>query len=92
MKKMKGDTIMTGDVYRLSTPLFSQCYRFIAEMITEEEWLASCKSYSGAIRPSPKETDAFRQWRREQIKQSHDRYHNADYADRRLPKKKGSKT
>ena len=87
--KHKRDKIMAGDVYRLSIPLFSQCYRFIAEMISEKEWLASCKSSAGGIRPSSQETAAFRQWRREQVKQSKDRYHHADYEGRRLPKKQG---
>jgi hypothetical protein len=87
----EGDKVMTGDVFRLSLPLFNQCYRFIAEMISEQEWLASCKSYAGGIRPSPQETAAFRQWRRKQVKQSSDRYHHDDYEGRRLPKKKGSK-
>jgi hypothetical protein len=89
--QQEGARIMTGDVYRLSLPLFSQCYRFVAEMITEQEWLASCKSYSQAIRPSPKETAAFRLWRREQIERSKARYYHPDYAARQLPKKQGTK-
>ncbi len=85
------NTIRIGDVFRLPVLLFHQCYRFTADMITEDEWLESCESYSDAIRPSPQETAAFRQWRREQIKRSGDRYHQSDYADRRLPKKRTKK-
>ncbi|UCE47881.1 MAG: hypothetical protein JSW47_20070 [Phycisphaerales bacterium] len=83
----RGNDVRKGDVYRLSTPFFRQCYRFAVDMMTEEEWLDSCKFYSDAIRPSPRETAAFREWRREQIKRSRDRYHQSDYADHRLPKK-----
>jgi hypothetical protein len=77
-----------GDVYRLTPQLFLQCYRFSSEMITEDEWLKYCESHSNAIKPSPKETAAFRDWRRGQIMQSSERYHHPDYAKRRLPRKK----
>lgn len=82
--------IRNGDVYRLSTPLFRQCYLFVAGMIAEGEWLELCKSTSAAVWPSPEETKAFRKWRQDQIERSRSRYHHHDYADRRL-KKKGTK-
>ena len=31
--------IRKGDVYRLSTRLFRDCYRFVSGLITEKEWL-----------------------------------------------------
>ena len=47
------DDIRIGDVYRLSTQLFQKCFLFVAEMITEKEWLDYCQSFSTEIRPSP---------------------------------------
>jgi len=84
----EGKEVRSGDVYRLSPSLFRQCYRFSVEMITEAEWLDSCRSDSHAIWPSPRETAAFREWRKGQIKRSSERYHHPDYANRRLGKKK----
>lgn len=81
------NNIRRGDVYRLGTTLFRQCYQFSAEMITEEQWLGSCKSQRDAIQPSKEETVAFRKWRREQIEQSKERYHSPNYAHRQLKKK-----
>ena len=83
--------VRNGDVYRLPMQLFHQCYRFIADMITEDEWLDSCESYSNTILSSSQETFAFRQWRKKQIKRSSDRYHQSNYADHRLPKKRTKK-
>ena len=82
--------VRRGDVYRLSTPFFRQCYRFVTGAIAEDVWLEFCRLHSEEIRPSPRETVAFRAWRRQQIQRSRDRYHHSDYADRRLPKKESA--
>ncbi|MDH4218425.1 MAG: hypothetical protein OEW23_06575 [Candidatus Aminicenantes bacterium] len=84
----KNKDIRIGDVYRLSTRLFQKCYLFVAEMITEEEWLDYCHSFSEEIRPSPGETAAFREWRQKQIQSSYERYHDESYKVRRLKPKR----
>lgn len=86
--KTKKDDIRIGDVYRLSTQLFQKCYLFVAEMITEKEWLDYCQSFSEEIRPSPGETAAFREWRQKQIQGSYERYHHELYKGRRLRPKR----
>lgn len=88
--RRKNQEIRIGDVYRLSPTLFRQCYCFVAGMITENEWLDSCKTESEDIRYSLEETASFRLWRKQQIQQSKDRYHDPEYAGRRLPKKESS--
>lgn len=84
----KETSIRSGDVYRIPFPLFRHCYRFVMDTIKEEEWLELCKSFSDRVQYSPRETLAFREWRKEQIKISREHYHHPDYASRRLPKKK----
>ncbi len=86
--KTKKDDIRIGDVYRLSTQLFQKCYLFVAEMITEKEWLYYCQSFSKEIHPSPDETAAFRKWRQQQIQRSYERYHHESYKERRLSPKR----
>ena len=90
-KEEREKGIRKGDVYRLSFRLFHDCYRFIAGMISEKEWLELCEVYSGEIKPSDKETTAFRKWRLEEIQRSSDHYHSEDYAEYRLPKKRTKK-
>jgi hypothetical protein len=82
--KAENESIRIGDVYRLSTRLFQKCYLFVAEMITEKEWLDHCLSLSKEINPSPDETLAFREWRQKQIQSSYERYHDESYKERRL--------
>jgi len=84
----KNKDIRIGDVYRLSTQLFQKCYLFVAEMITENEWLDCCHSFSEEIHPSPDETSAFREWRQKQIQSSYERYHDESYKERRLKPKR----
>jgi hypothetical protein len=83
--------IRKGDVYRLSFRLFYECYRFIAGMISEKEWLEKCDAYSTEIEPSNIETTAFRKWRLEEIQRSRDHYHSENYSEYRLPKKRMKK-
>lgn len=85
------ESIKNGDVYRISVPLFQECYRFAAETISQERWLESCLSMARQLKPSPDESAAFRNWRQDQIKRSSERYHHADYASLRLPKKGNEK-
>lgn len=85
--------IRIGDVYRLSTELFQKCYLFVAEMISEKEWMEYCSSSlkrknQKEIIPSPDETKAFRKWRKEQIKRSYDRYHEKSYQKHQLPRRR----
>ncbi len=84
----KGERVRSGDVYRIPFPLFRHCYRFVMDIIKEKEWLELCRSFSDVVLYSPRETSAFREWRKEQIKLSRDHYYHPDYASRRLPKKK----
>lgn len=82
-----------GDVYRLSIELFQKCYLFVAEMISEKEWMEYCSSSlkrknQKEIFPSPDETKAFRKWRNEQIKSSYDRYHEKSYRKHQLPRRR----
>lgn len=84
----KNKDIRIGDVYRLSTRLFQKCYLFVAEIITEKEWLDFCHSLSEEILPSPDETAAFREWRQKQIQSSYERYHDESYKERRLKPKR----
>jgi hypothetical protein len=84
----RGELVHEGDVYRLSMPYFLHCYRFVSEKITEESWLNPNKRFIKPIQPSPQETLAFRQWRQEQISISRERYHQPEYAQHRLSKKK----
>lgn len=81
------ESIKSGDVYRVSVPLFQECYRFAADMISQERWIESCLSMTKQLQPSPKESAAFRSWRQDRIKRSSERYHHADYESLRLPKK-----
>ena len=76
--------IRIGDIYRLSTQLFQKSYLFVAELITEKEWLDYCQSFFEEIHPSPGETAAFREWRQKQIQSSYERYHHDSYKERRL--------
>ena len=85
------ENIGIGDVFRLSTRLFQKSYLFVAELITEKEWLDYCQSFSADIHPSLKETEAFRKWREGQIQSSYDRYHNKSYKVRRLKSKRRPK-
>lgn len=80
--------IRTGDVYRISPPFFQKCYSFVAETITEKEWLEYCLSSPEEIHPSPDETKAFREWRKMQIQRSYDRYHHKSYEKHRIPRRR----
>ena len=90
-KAAPGLTIRDGDVYRLSLPYFRYCYRFWLGKIPNEEWLNPRKRFREPITPSPQETEAFRQWRLEQIAISHARFHDRSYAPYRLAQKGGAK-
>lgn len=87
----KSSEIRMGDVYRISLRLFGVCYRFTTERISEEEWLSMCMSYKDEINLSSDETDAFRQWRSEQIKAARDNYQHGEFAKRRMQRKSESK-
>jgi hypothetical protein len=84
------EPVRKGDVYRISIPLFSQCYRFSTGAMSEEEWLEACRSLAGDLRPSPRETEAFRSWRKQEISHARTLYHSDEYAGRRL-RKRGEK-
>jgi hypothetical protein len=77
-----------GDVYRLTTELFHKCYLHVAGMIGNEEWLESCRSSpADAVRLSEEETEAFREWRRNRIARTSERYHSEAYSGLRLKRK-----
>lgn len=80
------DSARRGDVYRLSMPLFSQCHRYAMDRLAEQEWLEFCRSHADAVQPSSEETAAFRQWRRNQVARSRERYYRTEFTIRRLPK------
>lgn len=90
-KAAPGVSIRAGDVYRLSLPYFRYCYRFTMGKIPDEDWLNPRKRFREPIHPSPQETEAFRQWRLEQIAISHRRFHHESYARFRLAKKEVTK-
>jgi hypothetical protein len=83
----KYENIRKGDIYRIPLQGFYECYKLVAGIITDTEWLKSISEFSRDILPSPEETKAFRSWRVNQISRSRERYHAADYAVRRLPQK-----
>ncbi len=81
------EDISEGSVYRISLPYFLHCYRFVTERISEAEWLNPKKKFIRPVESSPQETEAFRQWRKEQIQISSARYHRPEFAALRLAKK-----
>lgn len=86
-KAVPAEAIREGDVYRLSAAYFLHCYRYVTERISEEEWLRPLRRFVRPVTASPGETEAFRQWRAEQIRISSARYHQPEYAALRLSKK-----
>lgn len=79
--------VKKGDVYRISVPLFTQCYRYATETASEEEWLEACRALATDLKPSPDETLAFRAWRKQEIAHARKLYHSKAYAGRRLRKR-----
>lgn len=76
-----------GDIFRVSLEMFSACYRFIEGSMDEDAWLEFCRLNADGIRPSDRETEAFRQWRKEKVGQFKERHYASDYEGRRLKKK-----
>lgn len=90
-KRNDKEDISEGSVYRISLPYFLHCYRFVTERISEVEWLNPKKKFVKPVEPSPQETEAFRQWRKNQIRISSERYHRPEFASLRLAKKEADK-
>ena len=90
-KENSTQKVRQGDVYRISKELFSLCYGYVAGFIQEEDWIKNSRKYLNDIRPSADETKAFKEWRKEKIKQSKERYDNKDYKEYRLQKKTSKK-
>lgn len=86
-RAVPAEAIREGDVYRLSATYFLHCYRYVTERISEEEWLHPSRRFVRPVLAAPEETEAFRQWRQEQIRISRARYHQPEYAALRLSKK-----
>jgi hypothetical protein len=51
-----------GDVYRVSTALFGQAFRFRDSRLSEERFRSLAQDYSNQIEFSTEETGAFRSW------------------------------
>lgn len=80
--------INQGDVYRISAALFNACYQYVSDRIDHKEWGHKTKSKHAEMKPSHKETKAFRKWRTQQIDWFRYLYHKHDYKEFRLPQKK----
>ena len=57
-----------GDVYRAGVELFRAARRYTAQGLTLEAFLGLADDLAGSVRVSPEETDAFRLWNEEQIR------------------------
>jgi hypothetical protein len=88
LSRMSKAKVRVGDIFRMSETLFRDCYRYTADMISESEWLESCEAHSDGISYSSKETEVFRQWRKEQVGLFKERHHDKAYKHRQLPKLK----
>ncbi len=82
--------VRQGDVYRISKELFSLCYGYVAGFIKEEDWIENSGKYLNDIKPSAKETEAFKEWRNKRIEESTRRYHRKPKKEQ-LQKKKSKK-
>lgn len=90
LQNKKKEDIKQGDVCRISKELFNLCYGFVAGFIKESEWIENCRKHMNDISFSDKETEAFREWRKEKIDESKTRYHLKP-KNKQLQKKKSKK-
>jgi hypothetical protein len=60
-------TLARGHVFRVGFPLFALARRFVAERLSQDDYLEAARNLAGTVAPSPSETEAFRRWNEDQI-------------------------